>query len=66
MHLQVAHFWGCIYIGLPYLNTTLWYKFCCHILQTMSIIITTLQYINYWATYYGSFHSIVIIRKMTN
>jgi len=42
MHLLVAQFISDIYIRHQYFNTTMWYKICCHILQTMSIINTTL------------------------
>jgi len=42
---------GGIYIPPPYLNTTMWYKFCCHILEIMSIIITTVCHINFKITF---------------
>ena len=55
---------GDIYIATPCCNTTMWYKICCHILQTMSIIITTLWQTNSWHAKFSSYYVTKIIKKM--
>jgi hypothetical protein len=51
MKILVAQITGGFYIPPPYFNTTMWYKTCCHIFETMSIIITAIWNINYPTTH---------------
>jgi hypothetical protein len=62
MNLLVAQFISDLYIRCYEFNTTMWYKICCHILQTMSIINTILYHFIYCANHFSKLQPDVLIR----